>query len=182
MGDRSRSSNKDLLMFRMMLVTILTVASTAYSQETDGEIVTVRLIDPRIVANTPDRMGIEWGKEQTDIIASRTLTKTQTQELKKRTDLGLSSDDDVPYCGHYPAYAIVYRQRSGNRVRTETICGLCQTWASDGKLRVLKGKEVLNYLEEILPLPAYFSDPATVKDRVLFAKNKMVPHYELEDK
>ena len=164
-------------MFRMMFLTIVTMASTAISQEPEGEVVTIRLLDPRIVTNTPDKMGIEWGDEKTDVIASRTLTKTQTQELKKRTYLGLSADDNVPYCGHYPAYAIVHRQRSGKIVKTETICGLCKTWASDGKLRVLKGKEVLDYLEKILPLPAYFSDPETVKERVVFAENKTVPHY-----
>lgn len=170
-------------MLRIILTIAITLAtSVELFAQGDDLSVTVRLLDPRVVANTSATMSIEWGDEKTDIIASRTLTRSERDALVKLVNTELTDDDNVPFCGHYPAYGILYRRKDGSIAKTQTVCGLCMTWASDSKLRAIKGKQALEYLQKLLPLPDYFADPKTAKDVVIFAENKQVPYFDLYKK
>ena len=79
-------------------------------------------------------------------------------------------------------YEFDYNRKDGSIAKTQTVCGLCMTWASAGNLRAIKGKQTIEYLQKLLPLPDYFSDPKTAKDVVVFAENKSVPYFQLEKK
>ena len=171
-------------MFRVVLLIamVLVTVEGLLAQENDF-MITVRLLDPRVVANTAQTMSIEWNDLKTDIIATRTLTRSERDILLKLAEAELTDDDNVPFCGHYPAYAILHRRKDGSVAKTQTVCGLCMTWASAGELRAIKGKQTLEYLQKLLPLPDYFSDLKTIKDLDMpFAQNKRVPYFELEKK
>jgi hypothetical protein len=169
-------------MFRVVLAIAMSLVTSGHllAQENDF-MITVRLLDPRVVANTAQTMSIEWEDVKTDIIATRTLTRSERDTLAKLAEAELT-DDDSPFCGHYPAYGILYRRKDGSVAKTQTICGLCMTWASAGELRAIKGKQTLEYLQKLLPLPDYFADPKTAKEVVVNTKNKKVPYFELEKK
>lgn len=157
------------------------LASTVAAQTADEWIITIRLLDPRIVTNTSNTMNLQLtDDENTDIIASRTLTKSEKRKLLEMLDRELTDDEDVPFCGHSPAYAVLYHDKSGKLRSAQTLCGLCKTWAGKGNLRAIKGKEALTYLEKLLPLPDYFSDPATAKKKVTDSTKKNIPFYDLD--
>jgi hypothetical protein len=128
-------------------------------------------------------MAIEFGGKKTDIIASRTLTDAQRDELLKLLDVDLSHDACQSFCGHFPAYAILFRDKSGRILETKTICGLCMSWASAGKRYNLNDKRSLELLQKILPLPEYFAvqDEKDLVERVVFSEKKSTPFYELKD-
>ena len=106
-------------MFRVVLLVamVLVTAEGLLAQENDS-MVTVRLLDPRVVANTAQTMSIEWNDVKTDIIATRTLTRSERDTLLKLAEVELTDDDNVPFCGHYPAYAILHRRKDGSVAKT----------------------------------------------------------------
>lgn len=86
----------------ILFIAIVLSIRCVSAQQSDDLVITIRLLDPRIVTNTSDKMGIELGDQKTDIIASRTLTDSQRDKLIKLLDEDLLSDTSTNYCGHYP--------------------------------------------------------------------------------
>jgi hypothetical protein len=172
-----------MLRAALMITAILLSSSNSFGQQTKATMITIRLLDPRVVTNTGDKMEIELGDKKTDIIASRTLTDSQRDELLKVLDMDLSQDECQNFCGHFPAYAILYRNKSGRILETKTICGMCMTWASAGKRYDLKDKRSLDLLQKILPLPEYFAvkDDKLLAERVIFSDKKSTPFYALKE-
>ena len=171
-----------MLRAALLITAILLSTSNSFGQQTKATMITIRLLDPRVVTNTVDKMEIEFGDKKTDIIASRTLTDAQRDELLTLLDLDLSQDECQNFCGHHPAYAILFRNKSGRILETKTICGMCMTWASAGKRYNLKDKRSLDLLQKILPLPEYFAvkDVEVLKDRIFFSDNRSTPYYSLK--
>ena len=143
----------------------------------DEPVVTLRLLDPRVVTDTGHTITIAWGNKKADVIGKRILTASESQKLLALTKAELTDNDNVPFCGHYPAYAITIEKPG-----TKTICGLCMTWAEKNELRALGGKRLLEYLESLLPLPDYFANLEKPQDVIVFAENKTTPFYKLQRK
>ncbi len=172
-----------MLKVALMITAILATSNTSFAQQAKETVITIRLLDPRVVTNTGDKMEIEYGDKKTDIIASRTLTDAQRDELLNLLDVDLSQDECQNFCGHYPAYAILFRNKSGRILEIKTICGMCMTWASAGKRYDLKDKRSLDLLQKILPLPEYFAvkDDKLLAKRIIFSDNKSTPFYALKE-
>ncbi len=111
----------------------------------------IYLLDPRNATYTEETMATENGDSRTDIIASRTLTASEAKDLAEIMDAELLTGGGN-FCGHRPAWAI--REYVGNELkRSVTICGLCESWGSNGNVSTLKGKRILKQLSITLPLP-----------------------------
>ncbi|MEM6474185.1 MAG: hypothetical protein AAF802_31900 [Planctomycetota bacterium] len=159
-------------------VSLMVALCASFSTVFGGErVVTLRLLDPRVVTNTRDTFTTSYRGRRTDVIAKRVLTVSEAQRIDALVTQELVDDDDVPMCSHYPAYAITV-EREG----TKTICGLCMTWAEKDKLRVIKGKRLLKYLESLLPLPDYFAKSENLEDLVMFPDNRETPFHQLSVK
>ncbi len=156
----------------LSLVTFLRLPAFA-----DEPVVTLRLLDPRVVTNTDDTFTIAWSDKETDVIAKRILTVSESEKLLALAKLELTDDDNVPFCGHYPSYAFTIEKQG-----TKTICGLCMTWAEKNKIRALGGKKLLEYMESLLPLPDYFANLEKPQDIIVFPENKSTPFYKLQRK
>lgn len=135
------------------LMFVLT-AATAFAGGVPDRIV-IYLLDPRLVEVTDDSMPIEWKKIRTDVLGTRKLNATESTKLTKLLRKELVDDDNTPFCGHSPAYAVTIL-REGRSPATVTLCGTCRTWARNGELRVLHGDAALEYLDKLLPLPDIF--------------------------
>lgn len=167
-------SSKTMLRIGVLLALLICATNSGLADE---PIVTLRLLDPRVVTNTDDTFFIAWGRHKTDVIAKRILTASEAKKLHELAEQELTDNENVPFCGHYPAYAITIENRG-----TKTVCGLCMTWAEKNRLRVLDGKKLLAFMETLLPLPDYFANLEQPQDVIVFAKNKEVPFYKLERK
>lgn len=161
-----------MLRIAVLLAILATARGAAFADE---RVVTLRLLDPRVVTNTDDTFTIAWGGKKTDVIAKRILTASEAQKLTAIAKQELTDNENVPFCGHYPAYAITV-EREG----TKTVCGLCMTWAEKNKLRVLGGKKLLDYLESLLPLPDYFANLDSPQDVIIFGEHDKTPFYNLK--
>ena len=143
-----------------------------------GERTVIHLIDPRIVRTTKNTLATNYGNDRTDVIASKTLSKSESRKLWAKLNEELEDNTDVPFCGHFPAYAVqVYRGEK--LVSSTTVCGLCMTWARKDEFKRLKGKESLAYLTSFIPLPDVFADKS-VPDLIEMKKKPVLPFYELE--
>jgi hypothetical protein len=119
----------------------------------------VYLLDPRNATQTENTMPTEVGDERTDVMASRTLTASEAKILARIIEADLTQTDP-PFCGHRPGWGI--RIYVGDEItRTITVCGLCRTWASNGKVNGLPNKRILKFLASILPLPDIWRDVKT---------------------
>ena len=88
--------------------------------------VVIHLLDPRGAIAGEQTMPIEWKDETADVIASRRLNVTEAKKLQTLLRKELVDDDNVPFCGHSPAYAVAITP-SGRKTATVTLCGTCGT-------------------------------------------------------
>ncbi len=138
----------------------------------------VHLLDPRIVRLTKNTLATNYGNDRTDIIASKTLSKSESRKLWASLTEELGDNTNVPYCGHFPAYAVqVYRGEK--LVSSTTICGLCMTWARKGEFKVLKGKESIAALASFIALPDVFANKS-VPALIEMKEKPVLPFFELE--
>lgn len=161
----------------VFLLVVGCAVSVARSEE-PSERTAVYLIDPRIVTLTRSTLKTHYGDDKTDIIASRTLTKSEARALWVLLDEELSDDTDVPFCGHSPAYAIQLF-RGDKLVSSTSVCGLCMTWARKGEFKKLKGKKSLAALEKLIALPDVFVNKS-LSDLSDLKQKPRLPFYELD--
>jgi hypothetical protein len=136
-------------------------------------------IDPRGVRFTEKFLPTFFDGKQADVIGSRDLTISESEKLAGLLKKELSQSKDVPFCGHSPGY-LVEILKGENKGGMVTLCGFCSTWAGRSGLFVLDGKESLNYLDTLLPLPEVFR---SLKDGGgLYKMDTKTPFYELEKK
>ncbi|QDU91591.1 hypothetical protein Pla175_50210 [Pirellulimonas nuda] len=151
---------------RNLLVTL--IASFAVSAQAAGlpDRVVVHLLDPRGAIDGEQTIPTEWNGGKADLIGTRRLNVTEAKKLRILLRKELADDEDVPFCGHSPAYAVSITSR-GKPTSTVTLCGTCGTWARNGDLRVLHGKASLEYLDTLLPLPEVFRPVAGKPAKIL---------------
>lgn len=162
--------NLRLLVLFVLLVSVVKAESIRYR---------VYAIDPRGVHFTEKIMPTFFDGKQADVIGSRDLTISESGKLAILLKKELSPSKDVPFCGHSPGYLIeiIKGENKGGMV---TLCGFCSTWAGRSGLFVLDGKESLNYLDALLPLPEVFR---SLKDGgELYRMDTKTPFYELQKK
>jgi hypothetical protein len=156
---------------------MLQLACCSYGDE-PAERTVVHLLDPRIVRLTQNTLETNYGDDKTDIIASKTLSKSEARKLWALLDEELEDNTDVPFCGHFPAYAVqVYR--GDKLISSTTLCGLCMTWAKKNEFKRLKGKESLTLLQSFIALPDVFAKKS-VPDLLEMKKKPVLPFYELD--
>lgn len=137
---------------------LLLICGAAQAAEPASRTV-VYLLDPRNATFTENTMPTLYKNEQTDVVATRTLTGSEAATLARLLKAELI-ETDPPFCGHRPGYAI--RTYRGDEIQmTVTICGLCRTWSRDGQPHGLKGKRTLSFLTRLLPLPDVWADAKT---------------------
>ncbi|MFN0129860.1 MAG: hypothetical protein ACKV19_24610, partial [Verrucomicrobiales bacterium] len=96
-------------------------------------------------------------KKRSDVMGSVYLSHAESLKLKAILSTALTSSDNVPFCGHAPAYVIV-QMDGGKSVSFVSVCGLCKTWCgATGDLRVLDDAQLMPFLTKALPLPSAFS-------------------------
>tara|TARA_R110002049_G_C9132712_1_gene559118 strand:- start:519 stop:1079 length:561 start_codon:yes stop_codon:yes gene_type:complete len=176
-ADDQRYPTEPMRHIAALLIALVTPA--AFAGGLPGHTV-IHLLDPRVVTFTSDTMPIEWGNAKTDVIGMRTLNATEAAKLHKLLRDELADDDNTPFCGHSPAYAVTVTQE-GKPPTTVTLCGTCGTWAKRGELRALHGKAALEYLDKLLPLPDVFRpvDGKPAKPLVPFDDTPKRPFAEL---
>jgi hypothetical protein len=138
----------------------------------------IHLLDPRIVRLTKNTLSTNYGNDKTDILATKTLSKSESRKLWISLEVELEDNTDVPFCGHFPAYAVqVYRGEK--LVSSTTVCGLCMTWARKGEFKRLKGKESLAILASHIALPDVFAKKS-VPDLMEMKEKPILPFHELD--
>ena len=117
--------------------------------------VVVHLLDPRGAISGETTFPTEWNDGKAELLGTRRLSTSEANILRELLRTELTENDNVPFCGHHPAYAVVTtpNRRSSSSV---TLCGTCWTWAEGGERRVLGGKKAIEYLGTLLPLPSVF--------------------------
>ncbi len=162
--------NLRILVLFVLLITVVKAESIRYR---------VYAIDPRGVRFTEKFMPTFFDGKQADVIGSRDLTNSESEQLAGLLKKELSPSKDVPFCGHSPGY-LVEILKGENKGGMITLCGLCYTWAGRSGLFVLDGKESLKYLDTLLPLPEVFR---ILKDAgQLYEMDTKTPFYELGKK
>jgi len=122
------------------------------------------MVDPRGRATTKDTHPIGFEKQKADVMGSLSLSREESAKLKRILNSALTSSDNVPFCGHAPAYVIV-QMDAGKAVSFVSVCGLCKTWCGpNGDLRVLDDGELMPFLTKALPLPPAFSKVKALPD------------------
>ncbi|MCC9654365.1 hypothetical protein [Rhodopirellula halodulae] len=172
-GDVVTDGGKSVVWIARCLSALPLIALLAVPASADpprGRVV-IHLLDPRGVIAGDHTMPTEWQNCRADVIGTRLLNRDETNRLRTLLRKELADDDNVPFCGHSPAYAVVVtvgedaKKRDGGgaektvvtaKTNTVTLCGTCGTWARGGELRALHGNESLNYLDQLLPLPEVF--------------------------
>ncbi|TWU19599.1 hypothetical protein [Allorhodopirellula heiligendammensis] len=117
--------------------------------------VVIHLLDPRGEFAGEETMPTQWQNREADVIGRRVLNIAEAKRLRALLRQELADDDNVPFCGHSPAYAVSITP-PGKKTTTVTLCGTCGTWAKAGELRSLHGRAALEYLDQLLPLPDVF--------------------------
>lgn len=138
----------------------------------------VLLLDPRIVQTTKNTLATNYGNDKTDIIASKTLSQSESRMLWSKLNEELEDNTDVPFCGHFPAYAVQH-YRADKLVSSTTVCGLCMTWARKDEFKALKGKESIVMLSNLIPLPDVFAEKS-VPDLIEMKKKPVLSFHELD--
>ncbi|WP_222436202.1 hypothetical protein [Rubripirellula reticaptiva] len=150
----------------LTLALLTTFASLAFAGGRSDR-VTIHLLDPRGAIDGDHTMPTEWKGGKTDVLGSRVLNISEAKALRTLLTKELADDDNVPFCGHSPAYAVTILP-DGGTATTVTLCGTCGTWAKRGELRALHGKAALKMLDDLLPLPDVFQTldgkPAKILD------------------
>ncbi|WP_236621430.1 hypothetical protein, partial [Rhodopirellula sallentina] len=121
---------------------------TSLHADEPAQRVAVYLLDPRGAISGTNTLPTEWKGGAADILGTRYLSASEAHRLNKLLRIELTNDDNVPFCGHRPAYAVVTSTK-GQSPNSVTLCGGCWTWAQKGKLRVLGGKRTLEYLNSL---------------------------------
>lgn len=144
--------------------------------------VVIHLLDPRGAIAGDQTMSTEWNNGKTDVIGTRLLNIAEARKLRSLLRKELANDDNIPFCGHSPAYAVAVTSADKTTI-TVTLCGTCGTWAKQGDLRALHGNASLEYLDTLLPLPDVFRPVAGKPKQVLkpFAGGKKIPFQQLDD-
>lgn len=161
-----------------MFLMILPCTASFVLGDQPTERTVVYLIDPRIVTLTKHTIKTHYGDDKTDIIASRTLSKSEARDLWVLLNEELEDNANVPFCGHSPAYAIEL-YRGDKLVSSTSVCGLCMTWARKGEFKRLKGKKSLGMLEKLISLPDVFANKS-LSDLSDLKKKPVLPFYELD--
>lgn len=151
---------------------ILILCRAAFADER----IVIYLLDPRVVTNTTQTFPIGWENRKTDIIASRSLSETESLELRSLLEDELGSNTNVPFCGHWPAYGVTILQNN-KPISSVTLCGLCMTWAKGGSLMVLEGNKAIDFLMKKLPVPDAFAEVKIPPE--LLQVDKRIPHFKL---
>jgi hypothetical protein len=141
--------------------TALAYASTAAAGEKDAlpksSYYRIVMVDPRLITKTNDTYAVGYEKKRSDVMGSVYLSHAESLKLKAILSTALTSSDNVPFCGHAPAYVIV-QMDGGKSVSFVSVCGLCKTWCgATGDLRVLDDAQLMPFLTKALPLPSAFS-------------------------
>lgn len=115
------------------------------------------MVDPRLMTKTNDTFPVGWEGRRSDVMGSVYLSHEESLKLDGILTTALTSSDDVPFCGHSPAYVIV-QMDGGQQKGFVSVCALCKTWSdSKGILHVLDDSQLIPYLTKSLPLPSAFS-------------------------
>ncbi len=122
------------------------------------------MVDPRLITKTKDTFPVGWEGKQSDVMGSVYLSHEESAKLKELLATALTTSDNVPFCGHAPAYVIV-QMADGRQTGFVSVCTLCKTWSdSKGDLRVLDDSQLMPYLTKALPLPSAFSKVEKLPD------------------
>jgi hypothetical protein len=122
------------------------------------------MVDPRVITKTNDTYSVGYEKKRSDVMGSVSLSHAESVKLKTILVTALISSDNVPFCGHSPAYVIV-QMDSGKAVSFVSVCGLCKTWCGvTGDLWVLDDAQLMPFLTKVLPLPSAFSKVQQLPD------------------
>jgi hypothetical protein len=156
--------------------TALGYASTAAAGEKDAlaksSYYRVVMVDPRLIARTNDTYSVGYEKKRSDVMGSVYLSHGESWKLKAILSTALTDSDNVPFCGHAPAYVIVQMDR-GKTVSFVSLCSLCKTWCgAKGDLRVLDDSQLMPFLTKVLPLPSAFSKVQQLPDLFSLDSNK----------
>lgn len=171
------------VLFTLLILSATNLLASATKRCAAGEPsrhVIVHMLDPRPGTRTDHTLVTKDGKAAADIIATRILSASEAKTLYDLLKVELADDDNIPFCGHYPAYAVQVA-RENAKPATVTLCGVCGTWERDGELKALHGKKSLELLEKLLPLPDVFSFDDKKPSEVLsaFHDSPQVPFYRL---
>lgn len=122
----------------------------------------VVMVDPRCLKLTDDHVPVGFNGQRADVMGSVNLSYEESAKLHEIIKRELTSSENVPDCGHSPAY-VIFRLTKGMPPSYLSVCFLCSTWVSsqNGYLRVVADRELSGFLEKALPLPPAF---ANVKD------------------
>ncbi len=106
---------------RTLFLLLVAVATSDIEAADPNDRVIIYLLDPRIVAtDRKEAMSIEWNDAKTDVIATRKLNLSEARRLRELLKKDLIDDDNVPFCGHSPAYAVSIT-RAGKPTNTVTL-------------------------------------------------------------
>jgi len=157
------------------LLLLIAFSASSFAGEPPDRVM-IYLLDPRGAIDGTQTLPTELNGGKTDILGSRTLNVSEAKALRKLLAIELVDSDNVPFCGHRPAYAVAITPQ-GRATTTVTLCGTCGTWAKGGKLRALHGKLALEYLDVLLPLPDVFQTPDGKPTRILspFDDSREIP-------
>lgn len=152
----------------------------AEGDTTEGSRVLYRvvMVDPRCVKLTDNHIPVGYGELRADVMGSVNLSYEESAKLHKIMNGELTSSENVPFCGHSPAY-VIFRLTKGGLPSYVSVCFLCSTWVSsrNSNLRVVADRELSGFLEKALPLPPAF---ANVKDlRALHDLDRKKSYLEL---
>ena len=166
---------------RTLLAILIVSSAVAAHGGGPPDRVVIHLLDPRGAIAGERTMPIEWNGGKADLIATRRLNVAEAKKLRIILRKELADDDNVPFCGHSPAYAVSITPE-GRPTSTVTLCGTCGTWAKKGELRALHGKAAIEYLDLLLPLPDVFrpvegKTPATI---LPFFDGEKLPFHQLD--
>jgi len=161
----------------MVAVSAMAIGSMARAEEEEAApepAVTYRIVmvDPRVIVKTAETQAVGWQEKRSDVMGSVHLSREESAKLGGILAEALTSSENVPFCGHSPAYVIV-RLNDGKPAGWVSVCFLCKTWC-DGKgdLRVLDDSRLMPFLTGVLPLPPAFSGVVELRDLVALGREK----------
>ena len=76
----------------------------------------MHLLDPRGAIAGAHTMPVEWSGRKADLIATRRLNAGEAKKLRTLLRKERADDDNVPFCGHSPAYAVAITSKEGHAV------------------------------------------------------------------
>ncbi|WP_372725245.1 hypothetical protein [Novipirellula sp.] len=91
---------------RILIATLLAAFAVAAHAGGLPDRVVIHRLDPRGAIAGEQTMSIEWNGRKTDLIATRRLNVAEAKKLRMLLRKELADDDNVPFCGHSPAYAV----------------------------------------------------------------------------